>query len=649
MPELLPIPKEELIKIPVDCYTRVVRIKKGDCFDTKEDLKIALYTKCVEDDYQLVVSRSDKHRFETKCKIDQKGCTWRMMSRRVKNCEMFQVTTFIDQHTCSRTQLYPHHRQANKKVLGGFLAELMFVKGRVYKGHEIMTDINARFKINISYSQAWRAKCYALELLRGSPEASFAQLPAYCHNLKLKNPGSVTHIKTDRDGRFELLFIAIGAAIRSFVSFLRPVIIVDAAHLKGRYLGTNLLAVGMDANNGILPITYGVGKSETSDSWTWFMGHLRDCMGTVSNLTIISDRANLINMAIRRCFPDAFHGLCAVHLYKNLKSRSPGIKHHQWTYWKAVKAYREVDFNRHINRLRHVMPESAQTLEAIGFERWSRVHTLGASYGFMTSNSAESINSLSRHSRKLPITMLMEFFRASLQEWYYRKRNVAESLERRVTPWTEKKIAKRVVKSTSWRVEPCSNTFFEVIDHNLNGLVDLDAKTCTCGKWQTSSFPCGHVIKVALHLNQDDSSVYTMECYTSETYRQTYAEIVYPIPHPSEWEIPDDLQTVLPPVMDRRLPGRPKNCDRIPSKGEEKKNPTCSRCKECGHTRMTYGALMPSQTSFPPPTEYGSSSKSKVHSAVPVEGEVPVEWEVPVEGEAPVEREVLVEREVPQK
>jgi transposase-like protein len=206
---------------------------------------------------------------------------------------------------------------------------------------------------------------------------------------------------------------------------LRPVIIVDAAHLKGRYLGTNLLAVGMDANNGILPIAYGVGKSETSESWTWFMGHLRDCIGHVSNLTIISDRANSIDMAIRRCFPDAFHGLCGVHLFRNLKSRCAGIKNHKWTYWKAVKAYREVDFDKHMNRLRRVLPQCAETLDNVGFERWSRVHALGARYGFMTSNSAESINALSRHSRKLPITMLMEFFRASLQEWYYRKRNVA--------------------------------------------------------------------------------------------------------------------------------------------------------------------------------------------------------------------------------
>ncbi|KAE8654645.1 hypothetical protein F3Y22_tig00117048pilonHSYRG01337 [Hibiscus syriacus] len=353
MPELLQIPEEELVKIAVDCYPKIIRIKKDDCFDTKEDLKIDLYTECVEDGYKLKVNQSSKDHFET----------------------------------------------------------------RVYRGHEIMTDMNAQFKISISYSQAWRAKCYALELLRGSPEASFAQLPAYCHNLKLKNPGSVTHIKTDRDGRFELLFIAIGAAIRSFITCMRPVIIVDGAHLKGRYLGVNLLAVAMDANNGILPIAYGVGKSETSDSWIWFMGHLRDCIGPISNLTIISDRVISIDNVVRRCFPDAFHGLCGVHLYRNLKSRSAGIKNHKWTYWKVVKAYREVDFNKHINYLRRVLPQCAQTLEDVRFERWSRVHQLGAKYGFMTSNSAESINALSRHSRKLPITMFMEFFRASIQQW----------------------------------------------------------------------------------------------------------------------------------------------------------------------------------------------------------------------------------------
>nr|GFB74156.1 transposase, MuDR, MULE transposase domain protein [Tanacetum cinerariifolium] len=32
---------------------------------------------------------------------------------------------------------------------------------------------------------------------------------------------------------------------------------IDGAHLKGTYLGTNLLAVGMDANNQIMPLATG--------------------------------------------------------------------------------------------------------------------------------------------------------------------------------------------------------------------------------------------------------------------------------------------------------------------------------------------------------------------------------------------------------
>nr|GEY51564.1 hypothetical protein [Tanacetum cinerariifolium] len=84
--------------------------------------------------------------------------------------------------------------------------EVMSESSRIYRGKEIMTDMNARFKIDISYSQAWRAKCYALQLLRGTPEESFAELPLYCHNLKLKNQGTITHIETDDEDRFEIFF-----------------------------------------------------------------------------------------------------------------------------------------------------------------------------------------------------------------------------------------------------------------------------------------------------------------------------------------------------------------------------------------------------------------------------------------------------------
>nr|GEY74819.1 transposase, MuDR, MULE transposase domain protein [Tanacetum cinerariifolium] len=50
--------------------------------------------------------------------------------------------------------------------------------------------------------------------LNPPPEESFAELPLYCHNLKVKNPGTITHIEPHDQDRFEIFFLAVGVAGR---------------------------------------------------------------------------------------------------------------------------------------------------------------------------------------------------------------------------------------------------------------------------------------------------------------------------------------------------------------------------------------------------------------------------------------------------
>nr|GEW74070.1 copia protein [Tanacetum cinerariifolium] len=52
----------------------------------------------------------------------------------------------------------------------------------------------------------------ALKSNQGDPISSFAQLPYYFYNLKLANENTVTHIDTDHEGRFKMLFLAFGVA-----------------------------------------------------------------------------------------------------------------------------------------------------------------------------------------------------------------------------------------------------------------------------------------------------------------------------------------------------------------------------------------------------------------------------------------------------
>nr|GEZ48457.1 transposase, MuDR, MULE transposase domain protein [Tanacetum cinerariifolium] len=112
-------------------------------------------------------------------------------------------------------------------------------------------------------------KNYGIQQVRSSPYEAFEMLPYYCYNLEKKNEGTVTRIKTDDNGVFEMLFIAIGASIHTFLNYLRPVLNIDATHLKGLYKGTNLVVVAMDGNNQIVPIAFGICKEETGPCWSW--------------------------------------------------------------------------------------------------------------------------------------------------------------------------------------------------------------------------------------------------------------------------------------------------------------------------------------------------------------------------------------------
>ncbi|GJX56401.1 transposase, MuDR, MULE transposase domain protein [Tanacetum coccineum] len=142
-----------------------------------------------------------------------------------------------------------------------------------------------------------------------------------------------------------MLFIAIGASIRTFLNYLRPVLMIDAAHLKGLYKGTNLVAVAMDGNNQIVPIAFGICKGETGPCWSWWMSVLKECIGDHPNLLFISDRHAAIALAVEKEFPLAFHA-----------------------------AYTREDYATNMNTLQIVQPDAHEKLCRAGPQRWSRAH-----------------------------------------------------------------------------------------------------------------------------------------------------------------------------------------------------------------------------------------------------------------------------------
>jgi hypothetical protein len=55
----------------------------------------------------------------------------------------------------------------------------------------------------------------------------------------------------------------------------RPLVFVDGTFLTSKYWGVLMIVVGVDLNNQIVPLAFGLVEGENDDSWCWFMKHVQ--------------------------------------------------------------------------------------------------------------------------------------------------------------------------------------------------------------------------------------------------------------------------------------------------------------------------------------------------------------------------------------
>ncbi|CAL2238953.1 unnamed protein product [Prunus armeniaca] len=386
----------------------------------------------------------------------------------------------------------------------------------IYTAANIKKDVKQNFGVSISYSTAWRSRELAFKRIRGSAEESYSLLPSYCYELERTNPGTLTYIETDAADHFLYFFMAIGACIRGFKWSMRPVIVVDATHLKCKYRGVLFVATAFDGNRNIYPVAFGIGDLETDAAWEWFLRKLHCAIGDCSNLVIISDRKVSIQNGLRRVFPGASHGICFYHLKGNIKA--------------SFK-----------------LKQQDPILGYLCVQKWSRAHCDGRRYNVMTTNIVESINSVLRFARMLPVLHLIDEITNLLVCWFRQRRELAMKSHSTLCPdLGEIKLRKRLDAASRMNVVKINEVEYNVLDGDLNGLVHLQNRSCTCRKFDLEQLPCKPAI----------------------------AKV-----------------KILPPLC-KVMPGRRKT-QRIASKGEESRQKKCSRCGVKGHYRSTCKQSVP--------------------------------------------------------
>lgn len=181
--------------------------------------------------------------------------------------------------------------------------------------------VQREFKLMPNKMKLGRARKAALDIIHGDESEQYKQLWDYGQEVRRCNPGSkfivrTTKVKETDDvvpkDHLSSLYWSYDACKRGFLNGCRPIIFVDGCHLKSRYKGQLLTAVGIDPNDCIFPIAMGLVEVESTYTWEWFLTTLKNDLNIINTCpyTIMSDKQKVMVPLVMLCSLQISYVLC---------------------------------------------------------------------------------------------------------------------------------------------------------------------------------------------------------------------------------------------------------------------------------------------------------------------------------------------------
>ncbi|CAA7042433.1 unnamed protein product [Microthlaspi erraticum] len=554
------------------------------CRRTLKDLAIALH-------FDLRIVKSDRSRFIAKC--SKEGCPWRIHAAKCPGVSTFSVRTLNGEHTCEGVRDL-HHQQASV----GWVARSVEARIRdnpQYKPKEILQDIRDEHGVAVSYMQAWRGKERSMAALHGTYEEGYRFLPLYCEQVKLVNPGSFASVSVSGpENCFQRLFIAYRACISGFFSARRPLLELDRAHLKGKYLGAILCAAAVDADEGLFPLAIAVVDNESDENWSWFLSELRKLLGMnteiLPRLTILSERQSGVVEAVETHFPNAFHGFCLRYVSDNFRDTFKNTKLVN-IFWNAVYALTAAEFEAKINEMAEISQDVLQWFELFPPHLWAVAYFQGVRYGHFGLGITEVLYNWALECHELPIIQMMEHIRLQISSWFDARRDMSMRWNSILVPSAERRITEAVSDARCYQVLRANEVEFEIVSTERTNIVDIRTRVCSCRRWQIYGLPCAHAAAALISCGQN-VHMFAEACFTVVSYQQTYSQMIGEVPDRSLWK--EEGEEVvggggslrIRPPKTRRPPGRPKKkVVRVENLKRPKRIVQCGRCHLLGHSQ----------------------------------------------------------------
>jgi hypothetical protein len=466
---------------------------------------------------------------------------------------------------------------------------------------------------DMTYAQAYRAVTDAAYQKWEHNKDSFEMIIPYLDKFDLLNEDSTVRYDTDIDSRIDRVFVCPGFMNKTMMH-VRPVMSLDACHLRSKWKGTLFVASVKTTCDDIYPVAFAITKdNENEAGWTWFLEQLRSSIKCLVQphpheavrykyFSFVSDRSKGLLTALHKVFPENYNWFCAIHIARNTEKW--GGQRVTSDVYQLAKTYSLRYANYLLKKIEEVSKRAATYVKEIEAARWrgtawQQDKGLPPRYGIITTNMSESTNNMFEKARDGSWLCTIDTILRIMMERICNLRNKMEGRQGFVaylvrelkTTWDDC-AGYKVLNGTERHEFTIIRLSKSGKESPKNYLLNIDQHTCECGQWQDMGYPCIDAMAY-FRLHKKYSVSYVIGEYVDALYRYEtqYEMMTDNINLVCMETIAPDGCTLPPHGNEKRMSGRPRKkrfrkrprtaCD------PEESPIVCSRCHKAGHNIRT--------------------------------------------------------------
>ncbi|KAF7132231.1 hypothetical protein RHSIM_Rhsim09G0072900 [Rhododendron simsii] len=590
----------------------------GQLFDNHRLFKKAVILFAALNKFTFKYLDNSRHYYRLVCVVD--GCPWKLTARAQGKSQLIRVIKMNNEHCHTAQDNSNFKPRIRAKEMGMIFMDKIAGQPN-FLPRSICKDFELAFHTPLTYSQGWRTRERARELISGPVSMTYHLVPWMCQRLIESIPNTKAVWSSSEDGKFKQLFVAYGCSITGFLAGCRPILFIDACFLTGPYRGSCLSAVAYDANDQLYPLAYAIVSSENYEDWLWFMHNLKEIVAE-KNVVVVTDRNPGLLRAVKELFGEECNAWCVRHVKENFSKFATGKgmkgnpkKTALHLFTKIAYACDESLYGVYLTKLFGLSPELSKWVEENGPQHWSNARFPYRRWDKLYTNIAESFNNWILKLRELDIIQFMKGHVTITTDMLYRhKMEAGKWHPLPVGRNIDKMIKESQEKARGFTCRPTSPTEFIVSTSDWKShAVKLHPFYCSCLRWQMKGIPCKHAVRA---IEGSSYNIYNLvdPFYRVESQLLIYMTVMSPVPMhdmPSSTDMVPQVAEIqygcedihittssstateaLRPPATKRPAGRPKK-KRIESQFQDKQTVFCGLCHEPGHNRSTCKSPLP--------------------------------------------------------